>query len=135
MDSPVTTARPGIKRHGRTSDTDCVVIGVTLGGYEITEAISVGCTGGVWRAIDRLLDRPAAVKLLAPSQLSRAAPLEALSRTLARLHHPNVAAPFQVVRDCGYVALVREFARGETFAELFAREPRLPRARAESIFA
>src|SRR5690606_10694953 len=94
----------------------------------------------VWRATDEVLDRPVAVKVLAPGLGGDPALREAIwheARAVARLNHPHVAA----VHDYGEVSLasgdpagylVMELVEGSSLAEVLRRGP-LPWPRAAAL--
>ncbi|GID92331.1 serine/threonine-protein kinase [Amorphoplanes digitatis] len=70
----------------------------TLGGrYRLERRIGVGGMSEVWRGHDRVLDRPVAVKIMAPAvegTLGRVCGVDLVrteARSAARLAHPNVA--------------------------------------------
>jgi serine/threonine-protein kinase len=100
----------------------------TLGGrYQLERRIGVGGMSEVWRGHDRVLDRPVAVKIMAPAiegTLGEAGGVElvrAEARSAARLAHPNVAG----VHDFGTSAapdrevpyIVMELVEGRTLSE------------------
>ncbi|HEX2774224.1 MAG TPA: serine/threonine-protein kinase [Micromonosporaceae bacterium] len=91
--------------------------------YELEQRIGVGGMSEVWRARDRVLARPVAVKLIAPGHADQPESLERIrseARAAARLVHPNVAS----VHDFGLSPrpgqqvpyLVMELVEGETLA-------------------
>ena len=102
--------------------------------YELVSPLARGGMGQVWRARDRLLNRPVAVKILRseftddPSFRAR---FRAEAQHAAMIVHPNIAAVF----DYGEVPadgtgeplayLVMELVEGESLAHLLRREPRL----------
>jgi serine/threonine protein kinase len=102
--------------------------------YELTSPLARGGMGQVWRARDRLLNRPVAVKILRsefsddPSFRTR---FRAEAQHAAMMLHPNIASVF----DYGEVPadgsgeplayLVMELVDGESLAHLLRREPRL----------
>ena len=96
----------------------------TLSGrYDLDRRLGIGGMSEVWRAHDRVLDRPVAVKLIGPRQADDET-LEQLhreARSAARLVHPNVAS----VHDFGLASrpagvqvpyIVMELVEGETLA-------------------
>ncbi|HEY3806798.1 MAG TPA: serine/threonine-protein kinase [Kofleriaceae bacterium] len=100
------------------------LVGEVLGSYRITEELSSGGVGTVYRAHHELLGRPAAVKVLRAS----AAPHDAIGRffTEARaasaIRHPGIVE----VLDFGYAAdgvafLVMELLEGESLTATIAR--------------
>jgi serine/threonine protein kinase len=91
------------------------------GRYRITELVGRGATARVWRAHDELLMRDVAVK-----QLSEEDPHSvAESRIAARIHHPNVAAVHDLVRQGGCYWLVMDYHPGGTLADLLHSRRRL----------
>ncbi|MEU7901271.1 serine/threonine-protein kinase [Actinoplanes sp. NPDC049118] len=100
----------------------------TLGGrYRLERRIGVGGMSEVWRGHDRVLDRPVAVKIMAPAAegtLGEAGGVELVrteARSAARLAHPNVAG----VHDFGTSPapdhevpyIVMELVEGQTLSE------------------
>ncbi|MER7459623.1 serine/threonine-protein kinase [Micromonospora sp. NPDC126480] len=94
------------------------------GRYRLEQRIGVGGMSEVWSAHDEVLDRPVAVKLIAPAREAhddRVERIRAEARSAARLVHPNVAS----VHDFGTAGttaghevpyIVMELAEGETLA-------------------
>ncbi|GAB3937553.1 hypothetical protein GCM10027614_15970 [Micromonospora vulcania] len=94
------------------------------GRYRLEQRIGVGGMSEVWRAHDRVLDRPVAVKLISPGPDGQHGPVERIqaeARSAACLVHPNVAS----VHDFGTAStlpghrvpyIVMELAEGETLA-------------------
>ncbi|GLZ59475.1 MULTISPECIES: serine/threonine-protein kinase [Micromonospora] len=94
------------------------------GRYRLEQRIGVGGMSEVWRAYDRVLDRPVAVKLISPGRDDQDGPVDRIraeARSAARLEHPNVAS----VHDFGTSTtwpgrpvsyIVMELAEGETLA-------------------
>jgi serine/threonine protein kinase len=105
-----------------------------LGGrYRLERRIGVGGMSEVWRGHDRVLDRPVAVKIMAPAAegtMGTVAGVELVrseARSAARLTHPNVAnvhdfgtspAPG---RDVPYI--VMELVEGQTLSEHMSAGP------------
>ncbi|MEU4337723.1 serine/threonine-protein kinase [Micromonospora lupini] len=94
------------------------------GRYQLEQRIGVGGMSEVWRAHDRVLDRPVAVKLISPGPEGLHGTVDRIrteARSAARLVHPNVAS----VHDFGTSStlpgrrspyIVMELAEGETLA-------------------
>lgn len=95
--------------------------GDTLGHYEIVDKIGEGGMGVVYRAVDRSLDRPVALKLLSKESSANAQRLERLrleAKTLASLNHPNIVTIHAILEFGGVPSLVMEFVDGSTLREL-----------------
>jgi serine/threonine-protein kinase len=106
----------------------------TLGGrYQLEQRIGVGGMSEVWRGHDRVLDRPVAVKIMAPAvegtfgEVSGVDLVRTEARSAARLAHPNVAN----VHDFGTATspgrevpyIVMELVEGQTLGEHLAAGP------------
>ncbi|MEV0001672.1 protein kinase [Micromonospora sp. NPDC050980] len=102
---------------------------VLAGRYRLVRQVGRGGSAVVWQAVDELLDRTVAVKLLAPGPAEdprwRGA-VRGEARAAARLDHPNVAA----VYDYGEARLsglrrvpflVLQYVEGETLADRLRR--------------
>ncbi len=99
-------------------------IGATLSGrYTLTERIAAGGMGEVWAAMDTVLGRAVAVKLLHPalSQESNFAErFRAEARHTASVHHPNIATVFDYGEDDGTAYLVMELVVGQPLSQIIA---------------
>jgi serine/threonine protein kinase len=100
----------------------------TLGGrYRLERRIGVGGMSEVWRGHDRVLDRPVAVKIMAPAvegTLGEAGGVELVrteARSAARLAHPNVAGVHDFgtspAQDREVPYIVMELVEGRTLSE------------------
>jgi eukaryotic-like serine/threonine-protein kinase len=97
--------------------------------YQLDHRIASGGMGAVWRAVDRLLDRPVAVKLLRREFADDPAFVERFrreARAAATLTHPNVAGVFDYGERDGQAFIVMELVEGENLAERLARTGPLP---------
>src|SRR5204863_2917070 len=73
--------------------------------------------GDVYRARDTRLDRPVALKVLAPAlrgDPDRLARFAQEARTTALVNHPNIVAVYDVGADQGTPYVVTELLRGTT---------------------
>src|SRR5438477_6120012 len=93
------------------------MIGQTLGQYRIVDRLGEGGMGTVYRAVDEMLDREVALKMLRPELATRPDVLErfrAEAVTLAGLDHPHIARLYGMTRQDGHLFMVMEFVQGET---------------------
>ncbi|MEO8555646.1 MAG: protein kinase [Actinomycetota bacterium] len=113
--------------------------GTTLGSrYTLTKRVAVGGMGQVWEALDTVLGRAVAVKLLhqALSQESDFADrFRAEARHAASLHHPNIAAVFDYGEDEGTAYLVMELVPGQPLSQIIAERAPLSAPETASILA
>ncbi len=111
--------------------------GTALGGrYELDEVVGSGGMATVWRAHDRVLDRPVAVKILHPQLAEDPAFLERFNdeaTASARLTHPNIVHVFDAGSDGGTAFIVMELFEGETLRDRVQRTGPLQPAEAASI--
>ncbi len=112
------------------------------GRYRLQSRIADGAMGEVWRAVDELLDRPVAVKLLRHEYAGHA---ETLSRFAAEARHaasvtdPGIAQVYDygetsVARNRGSPYLVMELVDGPSLDRMLARGPLDP-ARTMDVIA
>lgn len=100
--------------------------GATVNRYKIEGLLGSGGMGEVYKAIDPVLGRPVALKVLRP-ELSRDP--ERLSRFLhearaaSALNHPNILTIHEVGDHEQSRFLVSEFVEGETLRQRVARSP------------
>ncbi len=99
------------------------------GQYEIERVLGVGGMGTVFLARDVTLDRPVAIKIIAPdvtgsADLRQRFLLEA--RTVARLRHPNIVSVYAAGESDGLLWFAMEYVPGESLRDRLAREQILP---------
>jgi len=102
---------------------------VAAGRYRIERTLGHGGMASVYLARDSELDRPVALKILAPhltgdEQFRRRFLREA--RLAARLSHANVVQVYDAGEDENGPFIVMEFVQGTTLAEILARRGPLP---------
>jgi serine/threonine protein kinase len=83
---------------------------LNFGKFEILAALGQGAMGKVYRAHDPILDRPVALKTVAPAMVSSKDTLARFRReakAAARLQHPNIVTIFEVgeVEGTHYIAM------------------------------
>ena len=99
--------------------------GVRLGDrYRLADRLGAGGMGEVWRAVDELLGRQVAVKVMLPSvadDADFARRFLAEAKSMARVNHPAVASIHDFGSVQGVAYLVMELVDGESLAQLLAR--------------
>ncbi|HSL84518.1 MAG TPA: serine/threonine-protein kinase, partial [Thermoanaerobaculia bacterium] len=101
------------------------LVGTALGPYEVLELLGGGGMGRVYAARDSRLGRTVALKVLPPelaAEPERLARFRREARAVAALSHPAVVTIHAIEEAEGLHFLVMERVRGETLAELVARE-------------
>ena len=96
--------------------------GSRLGSYEILSALGAGGMGEVYVAIDTVLGRQVAIKVLPEvfaQDAERVARFEREAKTLAALNHPHIAQIYGLEKPSG--ALVMELVEGEDLSQRIAR--------------
>ena len=114
---------------GDARSAGAAMIGQTLGTYRLVEKLGEGGMGEVYRALDEMLDRDVALKMLRPELARRQATVDrfrAEAITLAKLDHPGIARIHGCSRHDDRWFIVMEFVRGETLLARLGRAGRLP---------
>jgi tRNA A-37 threonylcarbamoyl transferase component Bud32 len=109
--------------------------GRTIGKYRFVEQLGRGASGVVYKAIDELLSREVAVKILHPDLANTEVMkrFRAEATTLAQLNHPGIATIYELVPTEHELLMVMELVRGETLDALSTRLGALPVDRAASL--
>ena len=112
--------------------------GSSFAGYRIESVVGRGGMGVVYRATDLSLERPVALKLVAPElaedELFRRRFLKE-PRLAASLDHPNVVPIYEAGEHDGQLYLAMRFVEGSDMRTLLRREGGLPAERALDILA
>lgn len=98
---------------------------VLAGRYVLEEPIGRNDAGIVWRALDTVLDRTVAVKLMLPDPSDSPDFAERLfeaARVVSCVHHPGLVPLLDVGTQDGVAYLVREHVEGESLSERLARD-------------
>ncbi len=101
------------------------MIGERIGHLRVIASIGVGGMGAVWHAVDELLDRHVALKVIRPELMSRPGLAERFRSeaiVLARLQHPCIAALYGLERRGEEFVMVMEFVDGETLDHRLANQ-------------
>jgi tRNA A-37 threonylcarbamoyl transferase component Bud32 len=97
------------------------------GRYEILGELGRGGMGVVYRARDKRLDRPVALKRLPENLRENPRAVELLlreARSAARLNHPHVVTVYDVDHDDGAYFITMELLEGQPLAALLRRQGR-----------
>ncbi len=100
------------------------MIGRVIGTYKIQSKIGEGGMGAVYKGVDTMLDREVAIKALKPELASQTAIVERFRSeavTLAKLHHPNIATLYSLLREGDELFMVLEYVRGQSLDEILNR--------------
>ncbi len=110
------------------------LLGTTLNGrYRLEARIGAGGMSTVYRALDEVLERQVAVKLMNREVTSDSDQLERFrreARAVAQLSHPHIVGVIDAGEDEGRPYIVFEHVEGETLKERIRRLGRLPIAEA-----
>ena len=106
--------------------------------YCLESLIAVGGMGEVWRAVDQVLDRQVAVKLLRPEYVHdpvTVARFGAEARYVGRLTHPGIAQVYDYAEasPASPAYLVMELVDGSSLAAALAAGPLPPRRTADVL--
>jgi ABC-type branched-subunit amino acid transport system substrate-binding protein/DNA-binding beta-propeller fold protein YncE len=112
--------------------------GSTFAGYRVDSLVGRGGMGVVYRATDLSLERPVALKLIAPElaedERFRSRFLRE-PRLAASLDHPNVIPIYEAGEHDGQLYLAMRFVEGSDLRSVLEREGPLPPERALGILA
>jgi eukaryotic-like serine/threonine-protein kinase len=111
---------------------------VLSGRYELVHLIARGGMAEVYRARDRQLDRPVALKILFPELSVDRSFVERFRReaqAAANLSHPNIVPVFDWGEDEGTYYIVMEFVDGRTLSSILRSAGELHPDRAAEIAA
>lgn len=102
--------------------------------YQIEEQIGSGGAARVYRALDRVLQRPVAVKVLNEQVDPRLKErFQAEAQSVARLNHPNIANVYDVGERGSSPYIVMEHVEGTNLKRLIRERGALPPAEAVRI--
>src|SRR3954447_23670573 len=111
--------------------------GTTISGYRIDSFLAKGGMGVVYRATQVALDRPVALKLIAP-ELARddqfRERFQRESRLAAQIEHPNVIPVYEAGEADGQLFIAMRFIEGtDLYAEIARNDGIDPRRAAEIV--
>ena len=102
------------------------MVGWTISHYRITEKLGEGGMGVVYKAEDTKLDRPVALKFLAPHLLRDAEGrkrFEREAKAAAKLDHPNICTVYEIDEVDGRTFIVMAFLEGRLLSERIQEGP------------
>jgi len=108
--SPLPTPPPAPEEIGQSDLT-----GRAIRGYELGERLGAGGFGVVYRAVQPLVDREVAIKIILPQYADHPEFIrrfEAEAQLVARLEHPHIVPLYDYWREPGVAYLVMRLLRG-----------------------
>ena len=112
--------------------------GMMFAGYRVEALIGRGGMGVVYRATDLSLERPVALKLVAPELAEDARFRERFlrePRLAASLDHPHVIPIYEAGEHDGQLYLAMRFVEGSDLRTILEREGKLPPERALAVLS
>jgi predicted Ser/Thr protein kinase len=100
-----------------------LMIGRVLKHYKIESLLGKGGMGVVYKAVDVRLERPVALKMLAPSVVAnpdRRTRFLREAQSAARLNHPAIAQVYDIDEADGGIFIAMEYVDGKTVSRLIA---------------
>lgn len=114
-------------------------VGQTFGGrYELKSRLAIGGMGEVWHAVDTVIERSVAIKILKEEYVSDKAFRErfrAEARHAALVNHEGIAGVYDFGEEEGSAYLVMELVPGEALSVILERERILSAERVLDIVA
>jgi len=101
----------------------------TIGSYKILHKLGEGGVGEVFKAVDSMLEREVAVKVLRAELSQREDVLQRFRSeaiALGRLNHPNIATVYAFAKDGERYYMALEYINGESLDRLLSRRKKLP---------
>ena len=112
------------------------MIGQMVGNYKIVSTLGEGGMGTVFKAVDVMLEREVAIKMLRAEIASQPDIVERFRSeavTLAKLNHPAIATLYSFFRQGDQFFMVLEYVAGETLDAAIRQSGPMPADRAVSI--
>src|SRR5438552_4047834 len=98
----------------------------TVGHYRLLDQIGQGGMGQVWKAWDPRLNRPVAIKFLAPGRLADPDSRRRFvheAQAASALNHPNIVTIYDLAADDDSDYIVMEFVAGKPLDSVMAAGP------------
>lgn len=109
-------------------ESDDPLVGQKIGKYSIVDRVAKGGTAVVYRAVDEVLNREVAFKVLHEHLEKRSEVVERFkneARVVASLRHNNIVNVFDFITENDKTVLVVEYVPGMTLSELVRRYNRI----------
>ena len=125
LGAPDVTMKPDEKGHpiGYSWGVEGDWVGKPMGKYQVLDVLGQGAMGVVLKALDPLLEREVAIKILAEHLASDATALARFmseARAAGKLNHPNVMAIYGICQEGETYFLVLEYVPGGNLADRLA---------------
>src|SRR5512135_888688 len=117
----IPTPRPAMEEIGLDD-----LSGRSIRGYALAEKIGAGGMGAVYRAVQPLVEREVAIKIILPAYANHPdfiRRFEAEAQLVARLEHPHIVPLYDYWRDPGVAYLVMRLLRGGNVQQLLQQGP------------
>lgn len=104
------------------------MIGRVVGNFQFLELLGEGGIGAVYAAIDRMLGRPVAIKLLRPELAHDSRFVDRFrseAASLARLNHPNITTLYSLHSEGQELLMIIELVEGRTLEDILQASGRL----------
>ncbi|MBI2842202.1 MAG: protein kinase [Armatimonadetes bacterium] len=109
------------------------MIGHTIAGCRIVEAIGQGGFGTVYKAVQESLDRTVALKIVPRESDPNSHSIFDHVGPAAKLEHPNIVRVYGYGREAGVEFVIMEYVSGRTLDRVLAARRKLPQAEAVDI--
>ena len=113
------------------------MIGQQIQNYTIISQLGQGGMGTVYKAVDNVLGREVALKMLNTQMINQPQVLERFKKEaqlLARLLHPNIAVIYNLIEQGGQHFMVMEYVEGKNLDEIVRQHKIMPYQMAALIF-
>ena len=114
------------------------MIGTCVGNYHVVRELGSGAMGTVYEAVDTLVHRPVALKVLRPGLAKEPDLVERFrteAMTLARLNHPNIALLYSFFQHDGEYFMAMEYVHGRPLESLLSNSQLVTPGSAASIMS
>lgn len=104
------------------------MIGRKIQNYKIVSLLGEGGMGTVYKSIDTVLERYAALKIVHLNALPNSAAVERFkreARNQAKLSHPNIVSVYGFVQEKDVLGIAMEFVEGETIESIIKSRGRV----------